>query len=76
MSASIPAFCAEPEGLPAAAMRRSRLSAWFRVTCHSTHLYLGLFVSRTNHAVSLQASSCLCSTVQIAENHLDWCCIA
>ena len=47
MGASIPSFCAEPEGLPAAAMRRSRLSAWFRVTCHSTHLYLGLFASRT-----------------------------
>ena len=80
MKASIPAFCAEPEGLPAAAMRRSRLSAWFRVDCHSTHLYLGLFADCTK---LLHRPCCffagklmLVQHCVDAEDSSDSCCIA
>ena len=64
MGASVPAFCDEPEGLPAAATRRSRLSAWFRVICHLAHLHMGLFADRRHHAASLQASQACAALFQ------------
>ncbi|CAK0781544.1 hypothetical protein CVIRNUC_005400 [Coccomyxa viridis] len=67
MNASIPAFCAEPEGLPAAAIRRSRLSAWLRSQASDkVEAALKKPASDLQHLAQLLSSQRLSAAVSLA----------